>query len=110
MQMAPWLQLLLMRNFEFHHKKSTFFSNPIGFLDFDGNFEKKNFEKFFPQKMPLGCPEAMQKVSGQYLNSFRHGAKNSKIGKIQIHSEQPLLRQGCSKYFFIDIQRIQTLQ
>ena len=31
MQMAPWLQLLLMTFFEFPHKKMTLFSNPTDF-------------------------------------------------------------------------------
>ncbi len=63
MQMAPWLQLLLMRNFEFHHKKSTLFSNPISFLDFDGNFEKKISKFFFPKNAPG--------LSGGYTKGFR---------------------------------------
>ena len=37
-------------------------------------FVKKN-SKIFSQKMPLGCPEAIQKDSGRYLNSFRRGVK-----------------------------------
>ena len=62
MQMAPWLQLLLVRNFEFSQKKLTLFSNRSSFFDFDGNFCKKKIQIFFPKKCPLAVRRLYKRI------------------------------------------------
>jgi len=56
----------------------TLFSNRISFLDFDGNFEKKNFEIFFSKNAPG--------LSGAYAKGFR--------------SISQLLPELCKSLFF----------